>query len=150
MGLYCNKPFHMYISILLITTVTSRFLDEAAHSDINAVRIRLTEEKSQRLLLKNDVESLMVKVGEVEQKINVKPSEISAEESSSRKICFNAKLTEHMDIDSLHIIPFDKVLTNVETGTVQVPAYLVHQRPVRICCLLLYYPEQKVNTSIFS
>ena len=72
MGLYGNKLYNLCILSLLISSVTPRFLDEAANSDINAVRIRLTEEKSQRLLLKNDVESLMVKMGEMEQKISSK------------------------------------------------------------------------------
>ena len=47
--------------------------------------------------------------------ISVKPSEISAAESSARKIHFNAKLTGHMDIDSLHIIVFDKVSMRFDT-----------------------------------
>ena len=50
------------------TVVSSKFLDDVSRSDVNAVKIRLTEEKSKRLLLQNDVETLMGKVEELERK----------------------------------------------------------------------------------
>ena len=59
------------------TVVSSKFLDDVSGSDVNAVRIRLTEEKSKRLLLQNDVETLMGKVEELERKLQ-----------SGRTICF--------------------------------------------------------------
>ena len=47
-----------------------KLLDDASESDVNVVRIRLTEEKSKRILLQNDVETLMVKVESLERKLN--------------------------------------------------------------------------------
>ena len=61
--------FQSFLFTALTIGVASRFLDDVSSSDVNAVRIRLTEEKSKRLLLKNDVETLMLKVEELERKL---------------------------------------------------------------------------------
>ena len=54
----------------LIGVTSSRFLDDASNSDVAAVRLRLEEEKSKRLILQNDVEILMMKVEKLEGLLN--------------------------------------------------------------------------------
>ena len=72
-----HSKIHVFIySICLLSfhwtthAVSSRFLDDVSSTDVNAVRIRLSEEKSKRLLLQNDIETLMGKVEELERKLN--------------------------------------------------------------------------------
>ena len=66
------------VSVILILSfiqpfaVTSGFLDDASNSDVSAVKVRLSEEKSKRLLLQNDVETLMLKTEELERQIKSK------------------------------------------------------------------------------
>ena len=45
-----------------------RLLDDASTSDVTAVRLRLSEERSKRLLMRNDVDTLMLKVEELQRK----------------------------------------------------------------------------------
>ena len=70
-----NSTTMLIVSFLYLlsyhwTLVHSKLLDDAAESDVNVVRIRLTEEKSKRILLQNNVETLMVKVESLERKLN--------------------------------------------------------------------------------
>ena len=50
-----------------IAITLAGLLDDASHSDVIAVRQRLEEEKSKRMLLQNDVEILMAKVEKMER-----------------------------------------------------------------------------------
>lgn len=108
--------FQSFLFTALTIGVASRFLDDVSSSDVNAVRIRLTEEKSKRLLLKNDVETLMLKVEELERKLNDGPSETPAGVPAPSNVFFNAKLTMGVTLDALHIVVFDQVLENVGGG----------------------------------
>ena len=53
-------------------STTSGFLDDVSSSDVQAVKIRLSEEKSKRLLLQNDIEALMLRLEELERKTESK------------------------------------------------------------------------------
>ena len=58
-----------YLLSFHLCVVYSKLLDDASDNDVNVVRIRLTEEKSKRILLQNDVEMLMGKMESLERKL---------------------------------------------------------------------------------
>ena len=62
----------LFLSVIQSFAITLGFLDDASNSDVSAVRARLSEEKSKRLLLQNDVEALMLKTEELERQIKSK------------------------------------------------------------------------------
>ena len=47
---------------------TYSLLDDASSSDVTAVRLRLSEERSKRLLMRNDVDTLMMRLEELQRK----------------------------------------------------------------------------------
>ena len=51
-----------------IDNMENSLLDDASNSDVAAVRLRLSEERSKRLLMRNDVDTLMIKVEELQRK----------------------------------------------------------------------------------
>ena len=53
---------------LLFGKSTYSLLDDASSSDVIAVRLRLSEERSKRLLMRNDVDTLMLKLEELQRK----------------------------------------------------------------------------------
>ncbi|KAL3853089.1 hypothetical protein ACJMK2_016667 [Sinanodonta woodiana] len=61
----------IHIQILLLLTscviVGAAILEKVGEADLDAVRIRLEDEKAKRLLLENDVEILMLKVEELKR-----------------------------------------------------------------------------------
>ncbi|KAL3853091.1 hypothetical protein ACJMK2_016669 [Sinanodonta woodiana] len=61
----------LLIQILLLLTscviVGAAILEKVGEADLDAVRIRLEDEKAKRLLLENDVEVLMIKVEELKR-----------------------------------------------------------------------------------
>ena len=59
----------LFLSFIQSFAIALGFLDDASNSDVSAVRVRLSEEKSKRLLLQNDVETLMLKTEELERQI---------------------------------------------------------------------------------
>ena len=65
-----------YVS-LIITLVFGRtsvlgLLGDMSNGDVNVVKIRLSEEKSKRLLIQSDVESIMLRIEEMERTIKCK------------------------------------------------------------------------------
>ena len=57
----------LIVLLLLGGKLSLGLLDDASNSDINVVKLRLSEEKSKRLLMQNGVESLMVKTEEIQR-----------------------------------------------------------------------------------
>ena len=55
-------------SLSHIDNMENSLLDDASNSDVAAVRLRLSEERSKRLLMRNDVDTLMIKVEELQRK----------------------------------------------------------------------------------
>ena len=53
---------------LLFGKSTYSLLDDASSSDVTAVRVRLSEERSKRLLIRNDVDTLMLKLEELQRR----------------------------------------------------------------------------------
>ena len=51
-----------------ISQTKHSLFDDASSSDVEAVRLRLSEERSKRLLMQNDVDTLMIKVEELQRK----------------------------------------------------------------------------------
>ena len=66
-------PAQLMILFVFGGTFVSCSLDDASNSDVSAVKIRLFEERSKRLLLQNDVDTLMLRMEEMERTINGKP-----------------------------------------------------------------------------
>ena len=64
------------VSLLFGGTLSLGLLDDASNSDVKVVKLRLSEEKSKRLLIQNDVESLMLKTEEMQRTINGKSKHI--------------------------------------------------------------------------
>lgn len=112
------------VSVILILSfiqpfaVTSGFLDDASNSDVSAVKIRLSEEKSKRLLLQNDVETLMLKTEELERQIKKLTEHLpeAGQSTLDTTVHFNVKLSKHTTLDALHVIVFDTVIDNVGEG----------------------------------
>ena len=53
---------------LLFGKSTYSLLDDASSSDVIAVRLHLSEERSKRLLMRNDVDTVMLKLEELQRK----------------------------------------------------------------------------------
>ena len=65
----CNVLLLLFLSLMRSADSSkSGFLDDVSSSDVQAVKIRLSEEKSKRLLLQNDIEALMLRLEELEKK----------------------------------------------------------------------------------
>ena len=75
------------ISLLFGGKLSLGLLDDALSSDVNVVKLRLSEEKSKRLLIQNDVESLMLKMEEMQRTINGKSKLFS-----NRSFSFDSKI----------------------------------------------------------
>ena len=54
-------------SLLLVSAIRSPLLDTMDEGDLAAVKFRLEDEKSKRLLLQNDMEALMLKMAKMER-----------------------------------------------------------------------------------
>ena len=66
--------FYVSLIITLVFGGTSALglLDDTSNSDVNVVKIRLSEEKSKRLLIQNDVESIMLRMEEIDRTVKGK------------------------------------------------------------------------------
>ena len=69
----CNVLLLLFLSLMRSADSSkSGSLDDVSSSDVQAVKIRLSEEKSKRLLLQNDIEALMLRLEELERKTESK------------------------------------------------------------------------------
>lgn len=68
-----NMQFYwLCLAMFALKNITASLLDDVSDSDVNIVRVRLSEEKSKRILLQNDVESLMLRMENLEGKLDGK------------------------------------------------------------------------------
>lgn len=125
----------LLLSVIGSMTLTSGFLDDASNSDVSVVKIRLSEEKSKRLLIQNDVETLMRKIEDMERKIKKLIENLPQTDQtvSNTTVYFNAKLSAHTTLDSLHVLVFDTVRDNfgecysASTGIFRAPVTGLYQ-----------------------
>ncbi|KAL3853132.1 hypothetical protein ACJMK2_016702 [Sinanodonta woodiana] len=116
-----------FVCIFIISVqLCHGILDEMTRSDVGAVKLRLEEEKEKRLLLQNDVEILMLKVANMERKLEKdadgkteRELEKDADGSSSRSR--NVVFMAYRDSSLTNIglnqkIVFNKVATNEGNG----------------------------------
>ncbi|KAK3596763.1 hypothetical protein CHS0354_038763 [Potamilus streckersoni] len=104
---------HFLIFSLLCTVSCSKdeemrgyLLDRASDGDINAVRLRLAEERERRLLLENDVQLLTLRYAQVQRMLNQAMSPVG----------FVAKLSNHRTIQIGEVLKLDKVDMNEGNG----------------------------------
>ncbi|KAL3853133.1 hypothetical protein ACJMK2_016703 [Sinanodonta woodiana] len=105
----------LFLCIFIISVqLCHGILDEMTCSDVGAVKLRLEEEKEKRLLLQNDVEILMLKVGNLERKLE---KDADSSSSRSRNVAFMAyRDTPLTNIGLNQKLVFDKVATNEGNG----------------------------------
>ncbi|KAL3853128.1 hypothetical protein ACJMK2_016698 [Sinanodonta woodiana] len=105
----------LFLCIFIISVqLCHGILDEMTCSDVGAVKLRLEEEKEKRLLLQNDVEILMLKVGNLERKLK---KDADGSPSRSRNVAFTAyRGTSLTNIKEDQKLVFDKVVTNEGNG----------------------------------
>ncbi|KAL3853090.1 hypothetical protein ACJMK2_016668 [Sinanodonta woodiana] len=110
------------IQILLVLTscviVGTAILEKVGEADLDAVRIRLEDEKAKRLLLENDVEVLMLKVEEIKRgfsqmsennKVSASPANVT---SLATGIAFTATLSRETTHVYEQTVIFDNVKLN--------------------------------------
>ena len=61
--------FSLIIAFAFGGKLSLGLLDDASNSDVNVIKVRLSEEKSKRLLIQYDVESLMLKMKDMTRTI---------------------------------------------------------------------------------
>ncbi|KAL3853131.1 hypothetical protein ACJMK2_016701 [Sinanodonta woodiana] len=105
----------LFLCIFIISVqLCHGMFDGMTCSDVGAVKLRLEEEKEKRLLLQNDVEILMLKVGNLERKLE---KETDGSSSRSRNVAFMAyRDTPLTNIGLNQKLVFDKVATNEGNG----------------------------------
>lgn len=98
--------------LLLCARASTHILQHVSDTELEAVNRRLTDEKGERLLLKNDVENLMVEMKEVQRELkgSIPNRNIG---TSRQEIYFNAKLSKHTTVTDGHTVIFDMVVENV-------------------------------------
>ncbi|KAL3868593.1 hypothetical protein ACJMK2_041394 [Sinanodonta woodiana] len=117
---------HFLIFGLLCTTscakeleTGSSLLDGASDGDINAIRLRLAEERERRLLLENDVQLLTLRYAQLHRMLNKALSPVG----------FVAKLSAHTTVQHDEVLKLDKVDMNEGNG--YNPAFGVFRAPVK-------------------
>ncbi|KAL3868590.1 hypothetical protein ACJMK2_041391 [Sinanodonta woodiana] len=97
----------------------SCLLDGASDGDINAVRLRLAEERERRLLLENDVQLLSLRYAQLQRMLNQVLSPVG----------FVVKLSVNTNIQNGEVLKLDKVDMNEGNG--YNPALGVFRAPVK-------------------
>ncbi|KAL3853087.1 hypothetical protein ACJMK2_016665 [Sinanodonta woodiana] len=107
----------LQIQILLLLTsyasVGTDILEKVGEADLDAVRIRLEDEKAKRLLLENDVEVLMIKVEELKRVFSQISEDIKGNMTSpTAGIAFTATISKETTHVPEQTVIFDKVKLN--------------------------------------
>ncbi|KAL3868584.1 hypothetical protein ACJMK2_041385 [Sinanodonta woodiana] len=97
----------------------SCLLDGVSDGDINAVRLRLAEERERRLLLENDVQLLTLRYAQLQRLFDQAMSPVG----------FRAVLSNHTTIQTGEVLKLDKVDMNEGNG--YNPALGVFRAPVK-------------------
>ncbi|KAL3868582.1 hypothetical protein ACJMK2_041383 [Sinanodonta woodiana] len=98
---------------------SSCLLDGASDGDVNAVRLRLAEERERRLLLENDVQLLTLRYAQLQRLFDQAMSPVG----------FAAKLSTHTTIQNGEVLKLDKV--DMNEGNCYNPALGVFRAPVK-------------------
>ncbi|KAL3853085.1 hypothetical protein ACJMK2_016663 [Sinanodonta woodiana] len=110
----------LQIQILLLLTsytfVGTAILEKVGEADLDAVRIRLEDEKAKRLLLENDVEVLMIKVEELKRGFSQITEDIKASHGNVTSLTAGIAFTATLSKETTHVpeqtVIFDKVKLN--------------------------------------
>ncbi|KAL3853086.1 hypothetical protein ACJMK2_016664 [Sinanodonta woodiana] len=108
------------IQILLVVTssafVLTAILEKVGEADLDAVRIRLEDEKAKRLLLENDVEVLMLKFEELKRGSSRTSEDNKAFPANVTSLTSGIAFTATLSKDTTHVfqqtVIFDKVKLN--------------------------------------
>lgn len=60
----------LILTLTRMITITGHILQDASQTELESVNKRLTDEKGARLLLRNDVDNLMLESKEIERELN--------------------------------------------------------------------------------
>ncbi|KAK3601560.1 hypothetical protein CHS0354_027796 [Potamilus streckersoni] len=110
-------PMHLLLVMTICTSVgTAILLEKVGKADLDAVRIRLEEEKAKRLLLENDVEALMVQVEELKRRFSQISKDHNASSENVTSIRASIAFTATLSKDTTHIpeqtVIFNNVMVN--------------------------------------
>ncbi|KAL3853097.1 hypothetical protein ACJMK2_016675 [Sinanodonta woodiana] len=108
------------IQILLVLTscviVGTAILEKVGEADLDAVRIRLEDEKAKRLLLENDVEVLMLKVEELKRLFSQisENNKVSASPGNVTSITTGIAFTATLSRETTHVYEQTVIFDNVK------------------------------------
>ncbi|KAL3853093.1 hypothetical protein ACJMK2_016671 [Sinanodonta woodiana] len=108
------------IQILLVLTscviVGTAILEKVGEADLDAVRIRLEDEKAKRLLLENDVEVLMLKVEELKRGFSqiAENNKVSASPGNVTSLATGIAFTATLSRETTHIYEQTVIFDNVK------------------------------------
>ncbi|KAL3853101.1 hypothetical protein ACJMK2_016678 [Sinanodonta woodiana] len=106
------------IQILLVLTscviVGTAILEKVGEADLDAVRIRLEDEKAKRLLLENDVEVLMLKVEELKRGFSQIAENNKASPRNVTSLATGIAFTATLSRETTHIYEQTVIFDNVK------------------------------------
>ncbi|KAL3853096.1 hypothetical protein ACJMK2_016674 [Sinanodonta woodiana] len=106
------------IQILLVLTscviVGTAILEKVGEADLDAVRIRLEDEKAKRLLLENDVEVLMLKVEELKRGFSQIAENNKASPRNVTSLSTGIAFTATLSRETTHIYEQTVIFDNVK------------------------------------
>ncbi|KAK3608961.1 hypothetical protein CHS0354_026290 [Potamilus streckersoni] len=107
-------PVRLLLLLAVFSSVRTTILENVDKADLEAVRIRLMEEKAKRLLLQNDVDVLMLKFEELKRKCDQRDEHVFDGNVTlvTHSIAFTATLSADMLFPSGTILTFDHVRVN--------------------------------------
>ncbi|KAK3601563.1 hypothetical protein CHS0354_027799 [Potamilus streckersoni] len=108
-------PIHLLLLLTISAFDYAAILENVAQADLDAVRIRLEEEKAKRLLLQNDVEILMLKVEELKRgysQLSNDNIELAGNITFVSHIGFTVRISKTTLYVPGQIVIFDNVMVN--------------------------------------
>ncbi|KAK3601559.1 hypothetical protein CHS0354_027795 [Potamilus streckersoni] len=109
-------PIHLLLVTTTCTTVGTAILEKVGEADLDAVRIRLEEEKAKRLLLENDVETLMVQVEELKRGFSQILKDQTASSGNVTSIRASIGFTATLSKDTTHVLEQTVIFDNVKVN----------------------------------
>ncbi|KAK3608960.1 hypothetical protein CHS0354_026289 [Potamilus streckersoni] len=107
-------PVILLLLLVVCSSVRTTILENVDQADLEAVRIRLMEEKAKRLLVQNDVDVLMLQFEELKRRCDQRDNHVFDGNVTlvTHIIAFTATLSADMPLVSEQTVIFDNVKVN--------------------------------------
>lgn len=107
--------FATVVLLAIASSANSWLLEGIEDAEVRAVSMRLGEERAARLLLRSDLDAVLLKIAQIERTMNGEGARQSTPKTKE-PVAFTARLAAHTMLDSLKVAVFDRVLHNHGNG----------------------------------